>query len=81
MAFRTAVVIASFLIGLGAVARESFAQYYPRKHTRRLGIIHLRDIRRLRQLMPTTMDHCRLVITIPTPAQPVLVKSIPWRLD
>src|SRR5215468_5460918 len=29
MAFRTAVVIASFLIGLGAVARESFAQYYP----------------------------------------------------
>jgi len=29
MASRTAVVIASFLIGLGAVARESFAQYYP----------------------------------------------------
>src|SRR5262249_44630782 len=29
MAFRTAVVIASFLIGLGAVSRESFAQYYP----------------------------------------------------
>src|ERR1700747_171635 len=29
MTFRTAVVIASFLIGLGAVARESFAQYYP----------------------------------------------------
>ena len=29
MAFRTAVVIASFLIGLGAMARESFAQYYP----------------------------------------------------
>src|SRR4029450_10834410 len=29
MAFRTAVVIASFLIGLGALARESFAQYYP----------------------------------------------------
>ena len=31
MAFRTAVVIASFLIGLGAVARESFAQYYPQQ--------------------------------------------------
>ena len=29
MAFRTAVVIASFLIGLGGLARESFAQYYP----------------------------------------------------
>src|SRR5215472_2939867 len=29
MASRTAVVIASFLIGLGAMARESFAQYYP----------------------------------------------------
>src|SRR6266699_2691313 len=29
MAFRTAVVIVSFLIGLGALARESFAQYYP----------------------------------------------------
>src|SRR6516162_9921803 len=29
MASRTAVVIASLLIGLGAVARESFAQYYP----------------------------------------------------
>src|SRR6201993_968322 len=29
MASRTAVVIASFLIGLGAVARESFAQHYP----------------------------------------------------
>jgi lipoprotein-anchoring transpeptidase ErfK/SrfK len=29
MAFRTAVVIASFLIGLGGMARESFAQYYP----------------------------------------------------
>src|SRR5215468_9728163 len=29
MVSRTAVVIASFLIGLGAVARESFAQYYP----------------------------------------------------
>src|SRR5260221_4184198 len=29
MAFRTAVVIASFLVGLGGLARESFAQYYP----------------------------------------------------
>src|SRR5262249_59045913 len=29
MAFRTAVVIASVLIGLGGLARESFAQYYP----------------------------------------------------
>jgi hypothetical protein len=29
MAFRTAVVIASFLIGLGGLVRESFAQYYP----------------------------------------------------
>ena len=29
MAFRTAVVIASCLIGLGGLARESFAQYYP----------------------------------------------------
>jgi lipoprotein-anchoring transpeptidase ErfK/SrfK/transposase-like protein len=29
MAFRTAVVIVSFLIGLGALARESFAQDYP----------------------------------------------------
>src|SRR6266446_377423 len=29
MAFRTAVVIASFMIGLGGLARESFAQYYP----------------------------------------------------
>src|SRR5215510_11475538 len=29
MAFRTAVVIAGFLIGLGGLARESFAQYYP----------------------------------------------------
>src|SRR5262245_22658220 len=29
MAFRTAVVIASVLIGLGALARESCAQYYP----------------------------------------------------
>jgi lipoprotein-anchoring transpeptidase ErfK/SrfK/transposase-like protein len=29
MAFRTAIVIASFLIGLGGLARESFAQYYP----------------------------------------------------
>ena len=29
MAFRAAVVIASFLIGFGALARESFAQYYP----------------------------------------------------
>ena len=29
MAFRAAVVIASFLIGLGGLARESFAQYYP----------------------------------------------------
>ena len=55
--------------------------YYVLWMLARLGIIHLRDIRRLRQLMPTTMDHCRLVITIPTPAQPVLVKSIPWRLD
>jgi hypothetical protein len=86
MAFRTAVVFAGFLIGLGGLARESFAQYYRRKHTRRLGIIHLRDISRLRQLM-TMMHRCRLVITIcrppvdPTPAQPVLVKSIPWRPD
>ncbi|SRR6266446_9924205 len=29
MAFRTAIVIASFLIGLEGLARESFAQYYP----------------------------------------------------
>src|SRR5262245_6627892 len=29
MAFRTAVVIAGFLIGLGGLGRESFAQYYP----------------------------------------------------
>jgi len=29
MAFRTAVVIASLLIGLGGLVRESFAQYYP----------------------------------------------------
>jgi len=29
MVFRTAVVIASFLIGLAGLARESFAQYYP----------------------------------------------------
>ena len=29
MTFRTAIVIASFLIGLGGLARESFAQYYP----------------------------------------------------
>jgi lipoprotein-anchoring transpeptidase ErfK/SrfK len=29
MAFRAAVVIASFLIGFGGLARESFAQYYP----------------------------------------------------
>jgi lipoprotein-anchoring transpeptidase ErfK/SrfK len=29
MAFRTAVVIASFLVGVGGLARESFAQYYP----------------------------------------------------
>ena len=34
MAFRTAAVIASFLIGLGGWARESFAQYYPRKPSR-----------------------------------------------
>ena len=87
MAFRTAIVIAIFLIGLGGLARESFAQYSPRKHTRRLGIIHLRDISRLPQLMPTTMHRCRLVITIcrppvdPTSAQPILVKSIPWRPD
>ena len=80
MAFRTAVVIASFVIGLGAVARESFAQYYPRKHTRRLGIIHLRDIPRFRQLRPTMITICRLAAD-PTPAQPVLVKSIPWRPD
>src|SRR6516164_5800901 len=28
MAFRTAIVIASYLIGIGGLARESFAQYY-----------------------------------------------------
>ena len=48
----------------------------PRKHTRRLGIIHLRDISRFRQLMPTMITICRLAVD-PTPAQPVLVKSIP----
>ena len=52
----------------------------PAKHTRGLGIIHLRDIRRFRQLRPTMITICRLAVD-PTPAQPVLVKSIPWRPD
>jgi hypothetical protein len=51
-----------------------------RKHTRRLGIIHLRDISRFRQLKPTMITICRLAAD-PTPAQPVLVKSIPRRPD
>jgi hypothetical protein len=76
MAFRTAVVIASFLIGLGAVVRSTTL----RKHTRGPGIIHWRDIRRFRQLRPTMITICRLAAD-PTPAQPVLVKSIPWRPD
>jgi hypothetical protein len=80
MAFRTAIVIVSFLIGLGGMARESFAQSTPRKRTRRLGILHLRDISRFRQLMPTMITICRLAVD-PTPAQPVLVKSIPRRPD
>ena len=66
MAFRTAVVIASFL------SRAT--------DTRGLGIIHLRDIRRFRHLRPTMITICRLAAD-PTPAQPVLVKSIPWRPD
>jgi hypothetical protein len=61
MASRTAVVIASFLIGLGAVARESFAQYYPP------------------QAYPRPRDYP--LAGYPTPAQPVPVKSIPWRPD
>jgi lipoprotein-anchoring transpeptidase ErfK/SrfK len=58
----------------------------PRKHIRRLGIIHLRDISRFRQLMPTTMHRCRLVITIcrppvdPTAAQLVLRRGDPRTL-
>jgi hypothetical protein len=81
VASRTAVVIASFLIGLGAVARESFAQYYPPQAYPRPRIIHLRDLRRFRQLRPTMITICRLAVDHPTPAQPVPVKSIPWRPD
>ena len=78
MAFRTAVVLA-----LEDWCARALRSTTPRKHTRRLGVIHLRDMSRFRQLMPTKMLHCRLVITIcrppvdPTPAQPVLDKSIP----
>jgi hypothetical protein len=51
-----------------------------RKRTRRLEILHLRDISRFHQLMPTMITICRLAAD-PTPAQPVLVKSISRRPD
>jgi hypothetical protein len=84
MAFRTAIVIASFLIGLEGLARESFAQYYPSQ-----AYPPPRDypLAGYQPPPPVDADRCRLVITIcrppvdPTSAQPILVKSIPWRPD
>ena len=87
MAFRTAIVIASFLIGLEGLARESFAQYYPSQ-----AYPPPRDYPLAGYQPPTPLEadddaplpprYYDLPAAVdPTSGQPILVKSIPWRPD